>query len=94
VQVTYQLIPEDLYQGCLAWRSRRRWKQLLLWIAYFVVGAASLASTASLLFDRNSDTASTASVGLIFGVLWFTFMLAAPRFFSRPNVLTLKQRSS
>jgi|GEM_PF-6351668 len=83
MQVTYQLTPEDLYQGCLAWRNHRKWRQWVRWIAYFVVGLASLASMVSLFFDRTSDTASTAWVGLIFGVFWFAYMLAAPRFFSR-----------
>lgn len=27
MQVTYQLTPEDLYQGCLAWRDQRKWRK-------------------------------------------------------------------
>ena len=79
MQVTYQLTPEDLYQGCMAWRDRRRWKQWLRWIAYFVVGLASLTAMALLLLDRTAS----AGAGLILGIFWFTFMLAAPRFFAR-----------
>jgi len=83
VHITYQLTPEDFYQGFIAWRSRRKWQKWLRWIAYPIVATASLTSLLLLLVARSSETTPFALFGLIFGVGWFTYMLLAPRFYSR-----------
>ena len=83
MQVTYQLTQEDFYQGCLAWRSRRKWQLWMLRIAYVIVGIAFLTSLLTLLLDRSSMTAPTALAGLAFCVVWFAYVLLTPRFSSR-----------
>jgi hypothetical protein len=83
VQITYQLTPDDFYQGCIAWRNRRKWRQWLRWVAYFIVGIATLISLVVLFFAHSSQTNSIGPFGVIFGVGWFAYMLLAPRFSSR-----------
>lgn len=83
MQVTYQLTPEDFYQGCLAWRAQRKWQKWTRWIAYFVVGAALLTSLLALLLNRRAATTPAALAGIAFGAVWFAFMLFGPRFSSR-----------
>lgn len=83
MQVTYQLTPEDFYQGFLAWRSQRKWQKWTRWVAYFVVGAALLISLLTLFFYRSASTTPVARGGVAFGVIWFAWMLLAPRFLLR-----------
>jgi hypothetical protein len=82
VQITYRLTPDDFYQGCIAWRTRRKWRRWLLRIAYFIVGAAVLVSLLMLALDRSASTIPTALVGIGFGGVWFAYMLLAPKFFA------------
>jgi|HubBroStandDraft_6_1064221.scaffolds.fasta_scaffold138088_4 hypothetical protein len=82
MEVTYQLTPEDLYQGCLAWRDQRKWRKWLRWIAYFVVGTGTLLCIWTFFLDRVPDTSFDLG-GIAFGVAWLTWMLLAPRFFSK-----------
>jgi hypothetical protein len=42
-----------------------------------------LTSIIVLLFDRNGESPSIAFAGFAFGIVWFAYMFAAPRFFSR-----------
>lgn len=83
MQVTYQLTPEDLYQGCLAWRDQRKWRKWLRWFAYFFVAGASLTTLLMILFAPSPATTPIALGGVAFGVVWFAWMLLAPRFFSK-----------
>jgi len=83
VQITYQLTPDDFYQGCLAWRSRRKWQRWLRWISYFVVAIASLTSLLMLLVARDPETTPIALFGIIFAIGWFAYMLLAPGFYAR-----------
>lgn len=76
MRITYQLTPDDFYQGCIGWR---RW---LLRIAYFVVGAALLVSLLTLAVDRSPSIIPTALGGVGFGIVWFAYMFLAPRFFA------------
>ncbi len=83
MQVTYQLTSEDFYHGCLAWRNRRKWQKWLRWISYLVVATGSLTSLLALIIDRHSDTAPVGVFGVVFGFLWFGYMLSAPRLSAR-----------
>ena len=83
MQVTYQLTSEDFYQGCLAWRNRRKWRQWMRWIAYFIVACAIIVNLTALLIDRGAGTTSVAVFGVVFGTLWFAYMLLAPRLSTR-----------
>lgn len=83
MQVTYQLTQEDFYQGHLGWRSRRKWQQWVRWIAYFVVACSSLISLFLLVVDRSAETTPFAVFSVVLGVLWFAYMLLAPRLSTR-----------
>lgn len=83
MQATYQLTPDDFYQGMLAWRAQRKWQTWTRWIAYFIVGIALLISLLALLLTRSAAETPIALAGIAFGVLWFAWMLLAPRFFSK-----------
>ena len=82
MQVNYQLTPEDFYQGYLAWRNRRKWGLWARWAAYLIVGAAMLLSLVGLLFAQT-ETATIGRFALGFWVVWFAWVLLAPRFFSK-----------
>jgi hypothetical protein len=49
--------------------------------AYFVVACAALVSLLAIVLARRTDTATV--FGVVFGLLWFAYMLLGPRFFSR-----------
>jgi hypothetical protein len=83
MQVTYQLTPNDLYQGFLAWRDQRKWRKWLRWFAYLVVATALLTSILVLLLARTPETNPIAFGGLAFGAVWFAWMLLAPKFLSK-----------
>lgn len=83
MQVTYQLTPDDVHQGFLAWRRRGKWQQWMRWFAYLIVGLAVIISLTLLLVDRSAATTPTASAGITFCVVWFAYMLSAPRLSSR-----------
>jgi hypothetical protein len=83
MHVTYQLTLDDFYQGMLAWRNRRRWQQWVRWASYFLVAGGSLTSLLILLLDRRAETTTTAVFTVIFGILWFAYMLLAPRLSAR-----------
>jgi hypothetical protein len=52
-------------------------------IAYFVVAGAIIVSLSALLFDRHTEADPVAEFGVAFGVLWFAYMLLAPRLSTR-----------
>ncbi len=79
MHVSYQLTPDDFYQGMMAWRNRHKWQQWVRWISYLLVAGASLTSVLILLLDRSGETTTTAVFTVIFGVLWLSYMLLAPR---------------
>lgn len=83
MRVTFQLTPEDYYQGLLAWRSLRAWQRWVLRFSYVVVGTAFLGSLLVLVFDQKSPANHIFVFGTVFGPLWFGYMLFAPRFSSR-----------
>jgi hypothetical protein len=81
VKVTYQLAPDDFYQGMQAWRDRRKWLRWARWIAD-LIAAVELLICLLLVIDRGpAITAARAGIG--FGVVWFAWILIVPRFFSR-----------
>lgn len=53
------------------------------WTAYVIVGVSSLVCLLMLLLDRRTGTRPAALGGIGFGLVWFTWMLLAPRFYSR-----------
>jgi len=53
------------------------------WTAYFVVASSSLLCVLMLLFARTPATTPVALFGIVFGVVWFAYMLLAPKFSSR-----------
>ena len=83
MQVSYQLTSEDFYQGCLAWRSRRKWQEWLRWIAYFIVACALFICLIMLLINRTAETTPFAVFSIVFCMLWFAYMLLAPRLSAR-----------
>jgi hypothetical protein len=83
MQFTYQLTPEDFYQGMLAWRSRRRWQQWLLRVAYVIVAMVFLSCLITLVLGWGGATTSTALGGIVFCTVWGTAIWAGPRFSSR-----------
>lgn len=83
MHVTYQLCVDDYYQGYSAWRNRRKWQQWLRWVAYVIVGFATFLSLILLLFAPSPETRPMAVFGVVFGVLWFGYMLIAPKLSTR-----------
>jgi hypothetical protein len=83
VQVTNQLTPEDFYHGFQAWRNQRKLQKWTRLTAYFIVTAGSLLCLAMLFLEAHVATTPTALSGVAFGVVWFAWMLFAPRFFSQ-----------
>ncbi len=79
MRASYQLTPDDFYQGMLAWRNRRKWQQWVRWASYLLVAGGSLTSLLILLLDRSGETTTTAFFTVIFGILWLSYMLLAPR---------------
>jgi len=53
------------------------------WASYFLVAGGSLTSLLILLLDRRAETTTTAVFTVIFGILWFAYMLLAPRLSAR-----------
>ena len=83
MQITYQLTAQDFYHGYMAWRSRRKWQKWLLWTAYFVVATSTLLCMFIVFVDRKSEPSPVDWAGLVFGPVWFTYILIGPRLFSR-----------
>jgi hypothetical protein len=78
VQITFQLIPEDYYQGLLLWRSLKSWRRWLLRCAYVLVGLMLLTSVALPFVRPDSGMLKLWATPFAFGVFWFAFMLGAP----------------
>jgi hypothetical protein len=80
MQVTYQLTPDDFYQGMLVWRSRRKWQQWVRWIAYIAVILVLLMGVLLLLLNRNTDPGKvrSACVAILFAGVWLAVMWGGP----------------
>jgi YcxB-like protein len=80
VRIAYQLTPDDYYKGLLAFRGIKAWRRWLLRSAYVVVGLTiPICLLITVLRPRPEDL-KVAFAGLGFAALWFTYMLAGPRF--------------
>jgi hypothetical protein len=83
VRGTFQLIPEDYQQGCLAWRNLKAWRRWLLRCSYFLMSLTI--PVAVLLADTRPDPQTLKISAAIFALaaLCFTYKWAAPRFSAR-----------
>jgi hypothetical protein len=80
VQITFQLTPEDYYYGLLVWRTRKAWQRWLLRFAYASVGLTVPVAVFVLFVHPDSQSLKISGALLAFAALWFTFMLAGPKF--------------
>lgn len=81
MEVTFQLTPDDAYQGMLAWRALRRWRVWLRGCAYVSVALACALSIFLLTFHSEAfPTQSTAWELLGSTALWFAFVVGYPRY--------------
>jgi len=83
MHVSYQLTPDDFYQGMIAWRNRRKWRRWVRWTSYLLIAGASLTSLLILLLDRGGEATTIAVFTVIFGILSFVCKLLAPRLSAR-----------
>ena len=90
---TFQLIPEDYRQGCLAWRNLKAWRRWLLRCSYFLMSLTI--PVAVLLADTRPDPQTLKISAAIFALaaLCFTYKWAAPRFSARRQLANLSAQS-
>lgn len=83
MQITFQLTPNDYYQGLLAWRNLKLWRRWLIRCAY-VLMALTIPVNLVLAYARPDPGTLKTSLGILgFAAVWFTFMLASPRISAR-----------
>jgi hypothetical protein len=83
VRITFQLTPKDYHQGLLAWRRLKTWRRWLLRSAYFLVGLTIFVSLLLPLVRPGSEMLKIWAAPFAFAVIWFAFMLGAPRLSAR-----------
>ena len=78
MQVTFQLTPQDYYQGLLLWRSLKAWRRRLLRGAYLVLGLVLLSSVLLPLALRKPEMLKIWASPSAFALIGLVLMLGAP----------------